>query len=332
MTPFRGVRAGTPIMGDWSYAITIPTFIGQGFLWGAGTKKLSQGFYYSILATNFMQQCNFKKLRYYKKVETLEERIDNYKKFLLSLGDEEFSTLTDAIEKVKVITSDRGLSSVHSTANDYQKITGWVGAGVGIIGAWASIAATEMAIQEMLGWVGFRSYVSREFIQFLGCVGFLASGSLRGLATKKFTEDVFLGVETGISPIRQGGPSFPRDIIISLLTILSAVGQAQIVLETHIQNPVFNYIVVSGNLVGTASTSFWGYRNLLSLIPGLRDKKKDLIRKLEIFSQKIKTLPESQVDLLFNSLGVECSRNCKRFPNYTQLDVVGIQTDEDRVL
>jgi len=180
---------------------------------------------------------------------------------------------------------------------------------VGIVGAYASLAATEMAIQKVSG---ASSYVSSGCIQFLGCIGFLASASLRGFATKKFAEDAFLGLKASISHVRREGFSCPTpgDIAAGLLTLLSAAGQAQIVFETHIQNPVANDIVVGGNIIGTASTSFWGYKNILSLIPGLRsdDKKRALIRKLDTFKEKIKGLSEQQVDLLFNCLENETTR------------------------
>ncbi len=188
---------------------------------------------------------------------------------------------------------------------------GYLGLAFGLVGSWGMKEMCEGVVNVMLRSVGIQG--AEVVGRVCGYVGGVAFASFRGFATKKFFEGDLYNILTcccSQSDTASRPWNFAKKVLSSALTLIGTTATTQIALDTHIKPPYFNWSVITGNVIGAFSASFWGYDSLLQ---GSKkeDSKANVIRNLTNIKGRLKYLKRDIVLKMYDVLKEKDRRDTK---------------------
>ncbi len=270
-----------PLLSNGVWAIIVPTAVGQCIL-GQGALDALYRYVLGFAQSYIFKSCLSEETLTRMRVEGL---IDNFIAEVKGYSNEEVQA------SLREIRGSRYSHLLHTSPVTVetcgQKVArnsmGISGSIVGLVGSFATIAATKTGVKWLLtAGLGVNTDTADTVATVSGYFGGFTVGAIRGLGARNTFQTLYGYFSRCCNPraASMSKKQIATDSVAGGLSVISSSSRIKIILDTNIQEPVFKVIVIAASIAATSSTDFYGLKGVIDEIFHGSGDKQSIIKLL----------------------------------------------------
>ncbi|MBP6986007.1 MAG: hypothetical protein KBB83_05385 [Alphaproteobacteria bacterium] len=270
-----------PLISNGVWALIVPTAVGQCIL-GQGALDALYRYALSFSQAYIFKSCLSDETLTRMRVEGL---IDNFITEVKGYSAEE---VQDFLSEIRGSRYSHLLHASPVTIETLgQKIArnsmGISGSIVGLVGSFATIAATKTGVKWLLtAGLGVNTDTADSVATVSGYFGGFTVGAIRGLGARNTFQTLYSYFSRCCNPraASMSKKQITTDSIAGGLSVISSSSRIKIILDTNIQEPALKVIVIAASIAATSSTDFYGLKGVIDEIFHGSGEKQSIIKLL----------------------------------------------------